>query len=195
MAQLRRWLPLAVAALVTVLLAGGFGVAANQVATPRAQPPPQLKTVSTAALTRLGISLGAASQPPYCGVAEAAVGQGWLRSGSAGCAISRDAAESTARRGGTAQVVESVLATVTSTRVPAIGHDHLAWLVVVQQSFGACQQNGGWSVCVGGGRGGIGWNQLALVDAHGAGLFSVLRLSPVVGRPQQVFPPGAMLGG
>jgi hypothetical protein len=192
-AHCRRWLPLAVAALATALLAGGFGLAANQLAAPRSQPAPHLKTVSTAALTRLGLSLSAPSLPPYCRVTEAAAGQGWLRAGSAGCAISRDAAESAARRGGSPRVVESVLASVTSTRTATIGHHHLAWLVVVQQSLGACQQNGGWSICVGGARG-FGWNQLALVDAHDGGLFSTLRLSPMGGRPQTV-PAGGLLGG
>lgn len=195
MANLRRWLPLAVAALATVLLAMGVGLAASQLATPRTQPPPQLKTVPPTTLARLGISLAAASQPPYCGLADSAVGHGWLRSGSAGCAIGREAAESTARQGGAARVVESLLAFVTSTRAAAIGRDHLAWLVVVQQTLGACQQSGGWSLCVGTGRGGFGWNQLAVVDAHSGGLLGVLRLSPLVGRPQPVLPSGALLGG
>lgn len=194
MAHWRRWLPLAAAALATVLLAGGFGLAANQLATPRRHAAPQLTTVPASALTRLGLSLEAPSLPPYCSVTDAAVSQGWMQAGSAGCAISRDAAESAARRGGGARVVESVLASVTSTRTAAIGHDHLAWLVVIQQSLGACQQNGSWSICVGGSRG-FGWNQLALVDAHGGGLFSTVRLSPMGARPPQTVPRGSVLGG
>ncbi|HXM57618.1 MAG TPA: hypothetical protein VOB72_19630 [Candidatus Dormibacteraeota bacterium] len=193
MAHLRRWLPLAVATLATALLAAGTGVAANQFAAPRPQPAPQLKTVPAAALSRLGISLSAASQPPYCGVAGAAMGRGWLRQGSAGCAIDRDTAESAARRGSSARVVESLLAFVTSTRNTAIGRDRLGWLVVVQQSAIPCQQSG-WG-CLGAVRG-FGWSQLAIVDAHGGGLLGTLRLSPIGGgRPPQMLPPSAMLGG
>ena len=193
-AHWRRWLPLAVAALATALLAGGFGLAANRLATPRPQPVPQLATVSPATLARLGLRLTAPSLPAYCGVADAAVSQGWLRSGSAGCAISREAAESAARQGGNARVVESVLTSVTSSRTSAIGRDRLAWLVVIQQSLGACQQNGGWSICVGGPRG-FGWNQLGVVDAHGAGLLGTLRLSPMGGRPPPTAQTGGLLGG
>lgn len=193
MAHLRRWLPLAVAAAATALLAAGTGVAANQFAAPRAQPPPQLKTVPSATLTRLGVTLSAASQPPYCGMAGAAMGRGWLRQGSAGCAIDQDTAESAARRGGSARVVESLLAFVTSTRNPAIGRDHLAWLVVVQQTASPCQQNG-WG-CPGAARA-FGWSQLVVVDAHGGGLVSTLRLTPMGGvRPPQMLPISTMLGG
>jgi hypothetical protein len=192
-AHLRRWLPLAVAAVATALLAAGVGVAANQFAAPRSQPAPQLKTVPATALTRLGISLSAASQPPYCGVADAAMGRGWLRQGSAGCAIDRDSAESSARRGGSARVVESVLAFVTSSRNTAIGRDRLAWLVVVQQAVMPCQQSG-W-VCLGPART-FGWSQLVVVDAHGGGLVGTLRLSPMGGaRPPQILPPSTLLGG
>jgi hypothetical protein len=194
-AHVRRWLPFAAAVLATALLASGVGVAANRLATPRSQPVPQLKTVSPAALTRLGLSLAAAPQPAYCGVAAAAVSQGWLRPGSAGCPISRDAAESTARRPGSGRVVESVLGLVSSNRIASVGHDHLAWLVVVQQSTGACQQSGGWSLCVGAARG-FGWTQLALVDGHGAGTFSTLRLAPMGGQPPPRYPrqPATQLG-
>jgi hypothetical protein len=194
-APLRRWLPFAAAALATALLASGVGVAANRLSAPAARPAPQLKTVAPAVLDRVGISLAAASQPPYCGVADAAVNQRWLRPGSAGCAISQDAAEAMARRGGSARVLESVLALVTSTRIQGIGRDHLAWLVVVQQSIRTCQQSGGWAMCSGPARG-FAWSQIALVDAYGGGVISTLRLSPTGGRPpiQQTLPSAALLG-
>ncbi|HSR21953.1 MAG TPA: hypothetical protein VLW53_00270, partial [Candidatus Eisenbacteria bacterium] len=69
MAHWRRWLPLAVAALATALLAGGFGLAVGRLATPRPQPVPQLATVSPATFARLGLRVTAPSLPPYCGVA------------------------------------------------------------------------------------------------------------------------------
>jgi hypothetical protein len=181
-APLRRWLPFAAAALATVLLAGGFGLAASRLASPRSQPVPQLRTVSAATLARIGVTVSAPVQPAYCGIADAAVGQGWIQAGSAGCAIDQATAEASARQGGGARVVESLLAQVSSTRVAAIGHDRLTWLVVTQQSFSACQQPAtGWSICLGG-RGGFAWSQLVLVDAHSASIVNSIRLTPAV-RP------------
>jgi hypothetical protein len=193
-AHLRRWLPFAAAALSTALLAVGFGLGANRLVTPRSQPAPQLRTVSATALSRVGVTLAAPAQPPYCGLADAAAGQGWLRSGSAGCAISQTVAESAARQGGNVRVVESLLAQVTSSKDAVIGRNHLAWLVVTQQTLGACQQPAtGWSICLGG-RGGFAWNQLVLVDARSAGIVHTLRISPM-GRGTQTFPPGTRLPG
>jgi hypothetical protein len=197
-AQWRRWLPFAVATLATVLLAGGFGLAVNQFATPRHQPAPQLKTVPASTLTRLGITLAAPSQPLYCGVTGAVVSHGWLHSGAAGCAIAQSAAESAARQGGSARVVESVLAQVSSSRIAALGRDVLAWVVVTQQSLqGSCMQGvGGYQVCVGTGRTGFSWSQLVVVDAHSSGIVNQLRLNPAGGgRVKPGFPPpGAVLG-
>jgi hypothetical protein len=189
----RRWLPFAAAAVATALLAGGVGLGADRLLTPRADPAPQLHTVSQASLERLGLSLGPASQPPYCGIADAAVGQGWLRPGSAGCAIDRDVAESAAAQGSATRVLESVLATVSSTRNAVIGRNHLAWMVVLQQSPTLnCQQTGARMTCAGVTGSAFGWNQLAVVDAYGGGVLSTLRLSP--GRRQQGPAPGATLG-
>ena len=193
MAHVRRWLPFAAATLVTALLASGVGLAANRLAAPAPPPAPQLKTVTPAMLDRVGISLTPASQPAYCGVAAAAVAQGWLRQGSAGCAISQESAEAAARRGGGARVVESVLALVSSTRISGIGRDHMAWLVVVQQPVRTCQQSGGWATCLGPTRS-FSWSQIALVDAHGGGILNTLRLIPTGVRPVQPFPPGGLLG-
>ncbi|HYW26157.1 MAG TPA: hypothetical protein VE953_18450 [Terriglobales bacterium] len=178
MAQMRRWLPFAVATLATVLLAGGFGFAVDHVAAPHRQPAPQLRTVSAATLSRLGITLSAPAEPLYCGAAGAVVSHGWLSSGAAGCAISRNAAEGAARQGsGTTRVVESVLALVDSSRVSTLGHDLLAWVAVTQQTRSSCMQGlGGYQVCVGG-RGGFTSSQLVFVDAHSAQVVTQLRLT------------------
>ena len=180
MTRARRWLPVAAAAVATVVLATGFGLTASQLATPRAQNAPHLKTVSTAALSRLGISLSAHAQPVYCGLAGVAASRGWLRQGAAGCAISRDAAESAARQGRSGRVLESVLALVNSTRLSSLGRDLLAWVVVAQQPLGACRiQIAGASICAS--RGGFTWTQIVLVDAYRAGVLSRLRVSAVGG--------------
>jgi hypothetical protein len=195
---LRRWGPLAGAAVVTVLLAGGVAVMADQLVAPRVQPAPQLHTVSTATLTRLGLSLGPGGEPPYCPATDQAVQRGWLHAGAVGCPISRATAESLARRGGRARVVESLLARVTSTRPSIASHDQLTWLVVTQSS--------GVNVAVGVGAGG-GWtgtnlfafNQLVLVDAHTGTLTGLLPLSPAgPGGGRRTYPsssPGLAVGG
>jgi hypothetical protein len=196
-AQMRRWVPFAVATLATVLLAGGFGIAVDQLATPHAQAAPQLKTVPAATLSRLGLTLSAPSQPLYCGVAGAIVSHGSWNPGSGGCAISQSDGESAARQGGNARVVESVLALVSSSRVGALGHDLLAWVVVTQQTLrSSCTQGlGGYQVCVGN-RGGFAWTQLVVVDAHTGGVVNQMRLSPTGGGRVRPFPvPGTVLSG
>jgi hypothetical protein len=195
--QMRRWLPFAVATLATVLLAGGFGLAVDQLATPHAQPAPHLKTVPVATLSRLGITLAAPAQPIYCGVAGAITSHGWLSSGSGGCAISQSDAESAARQGGNARVVESVLALVSSSRISALGHDLLAWAVVTQQTLGCSPMKnvGGYQVCVSY-RGGFAWTQLVVVDAHTGGIVYQMRLSPTGGGRIRPFPvPGSVFSG
>lgn len=173
---------MAVATLATVLVAGGFGLAVDLLAAPHARPAPQLKTVPAATLSRLGITLAAPAQPLYCGVAGAVVDR-WLPTGSAGCAISQSAAESTARQGSTSRVVESVLAQVTSTRITTAVHDVLAWVVITQQSRSSnCVQGvGGYQLCVGGARSTLTWTQIVIVDAHGGGIVTQQRLSPIGG--------------
>jgi len=188
----------AVATLATVLLAGGFGLAIDQFATPHAQPAPHLKTVPAATLSRLGITLSAPAQPLYCGVAGAVVSHRWLTTGTGGCAISQRDAEAAARQGGgNLRVVESVLALVTSSRVSALGHDLLAWVVITQQSAGSlCPQGTGNSrVCVNY-RGGIAWTQLVVVNAHTGGIVNQMRLSPTGGGRIRPFPlPGTVFSG
>ena len=195
-AQMRRWLPFAVATLASVLLAGGFGLAIDRFAAPRTQPAPQLKTVPATTLTRVGIMLSAPDQPLYCGVAGAIVRHGWLSSGSGGCAISQSDADAAARQGGNnARVVESVLALVSSSRMSALGHDRLAWVVVTQQSLGCTPNVGAYHVCVSY-RGTIAWTQLVVVDAHSGGIVNQTRLSPTGGGRIRAFPvPGTVLSG
>lgn len=196
--RMRRWLPFGVATLATLLLAGGFGLGVNHIATPGAQPAPTLKTVPANTLSRLGITLSAPTQPVYCDVAGAVVSHGWLRSGAGGCPISQTAAETAARQGGNARVVESVLALVTSTRVAAVGRNLLAWVVVTQQTTTSnCVQGvGGYTFCVGSGRAGFSWSQIVIVDAHSGGVVNQQRLNPAGGgRIRPGYPPGYPLPG
>jgi hypothetical protein len=126
----RRWIAFLAGIVATLVLAAGFGLAMDRVAT-APQPTPHLKTVSTSALARLGVTLSPATQAPYCGIERAAAGRGWLHPGSAGCAIGQDAARDAAARATGGAAEESVLASVTSVRTPAL-HQHLAWVVVVR---------------------------------------------------------------
>jgi len=182
-AHLRRWLPVLAAGLATVSVAAGFGVAADELAARPGQSVPQLKTISTASLGRLGLTLSAATLPPYCGAADAAVSRGWLRPGAGACPITRDVAEAAARLSGNGHAVESVLALVTSSATSAVGHNHLTWLVVSQRSAGGCRSPvSAWSVSCGARR--FGWTQLVLVDARTAGILRAFRLA--TGAPQRV---------
>jgi hypothetical protein len=114
----------------TALVAAGFALTVDGVLA-GGQPAPQLRSVPPVTLARTGLTLGPATQPPYCGVAQQAARNGWVRDGFGGCAISQDAAERAAAPG-SSQVVESLLARVTtSDRQPAL-HDRLAWLVAVR---------------------------------------------------------------
>ncbi|HEY4025519.1 MAG TPA: hypothetical protein VGO86_03730 [Candidatus Dormibacteraeota bacterium] len=184
-------MPVGAAAIATVLLAVAFGLAANQLTTSPTRPEPHLRTVSNATLTRLGLSLSAAVQPPHCGLADGAALHGWLPAGSVGCAITQTAAEAMARQGGSGTVIESLLALVTSTRPAAIGYHHLTWLVVTQNTASYCgQSGGGFSTCLG--QRGFTRSQLVLVDGHGAGIINTLRLG-AGGRVARPISPGGML--
>lgn len=179
---LRRWAPLAGAVLLTVVLAGGVAAAADQLVAPAAQPEPHLKTVPTATLTRLGLSLAPSTRPPYCAVTDQGVERGWLHPGTMGCPISRAAAESLARRGGRSRVIESLLARVTSQSLA--GRDQLTWLVVTQFSGANVGPGGMWT---GGTR--VAFYQLVLVNAHTGILTGMLSLSPAMpARGRRSFP-------
>jgi hypothetical protein len=184
----RRWGPLFLATLATALLALAVGNAGNLVSagSPRA---PQLKTVSTTTLSRLGLSLEATAQPPYCGLTNTVPRPGWLTTPPVGCAVPRPAAEAAARSGShNVRVIEDVLALVTSAPPTLVGRDHLTWLVVIQRTGlaplygGVCpSQAGGFTACLGGWSRGSSW--LVLVDARTAGVINTLPLTAPTFRP------------
>lgn len=128
---MHRWRILLAAMAGTAMLAVGFGIAADRlvISTP---PTPHLRTVSDANLfTGYGVKLSGTTQPPYCGLEQAAARSGWLKPGAAGCAISREAAEAAAVRGGGGSVVESLLARISAPSSADV-RNRLAWLVVVR---------------------------------------------------------------
>jgi hypothetical protein len=127
---MRRWTPLLVAMLAAAVAAGGPAVASPRLAAPASGPPPTLRSVPAVTLAQSGITLAAAGQPPYCGVAVDLARVGWLRAASSGCAVGRDRAEAAARLGSPGTVVESLLARASG---PApLGRDRLVWLVVMR---------------------------------------------------------------
>jgi hypothetical protein len=142
----QRWAVLIAAVTASALFAGGLAVAVDAALT-SAGPAPRLTTVSTVTLARAGYSLARAVTPPYCGIEEAAADRRWLPAAGGGCPISRPAAEEVASGAG-ANVIEAVLARVSSTTSPSIGQDRLgawggktsayrpallAWMVVVHR--------------------------------------------------------------
>jgi len=115
-----------VAALAgSALVAVGAGVAAGRIAAPSA-PAPLLATVPAGALTRAGITVSGAGQPPYCD-AERRAG-----SGLAGCAISRGDAEASLLPAFQGTVREAALARVSGPPASGLGRDRMVWLVVVR---------------------------------------------------------------
>ncbi|HZV52831.1 MAG TPA: hypothetical protein VFD49_24095 [Candidatus Dormibacteraeota bacterium] len=135
-AALGRWSPFLVGCAVTAVLALGFGGGVSWLVASSRGPAPVLRTIPPGTLQRYGITLAAAPQPPYCGLAENGPVSRWLREGLAGCAISRSAAEAAATRGASGTIQESVLARVTANGTLRIGKDRLAWLVVLRGGFG-----------------------------------------------------------
>jgi len=95
---------------------------------------PQLRTVSSATLSRAGYTLAPASVPPYCGAVQSASVPGWVSGSLGGCAISAGQAEAAAFPGGGRTVVETLLARVTADGESQVGRDRQAWLVVVRYS-------------------------------------------------------------
>lgn len=190
---MRRWSALVAATMATLLLSGGVAFAADRLASPGSSPAPQLKTIPSATVARLGISLSPATLPPYCGgLEQTAVDRGWVRPGSAGCTISRDVAERAARAGSRITVVESLLARVSGTRPSSgIGKDQLTWLVVVQSSFGVTcaqpQPQGAASACF---RRGGNITQLVLVDAFSGSVITTMNVNQLarVGQPARPLP-------
>jgi hypothetical protein len=130
---MRRWLVFLAALAGSALLAAGLAVAVDR-ATAASGQAPQLRTVPASSLAASGITLGAATVPPYCGLEQAAAQGGWMPSGAGGCPIGRSAAEAIVTRGGSARVLESLLARASAAGRTSIGQDHLVWLVVVRSS-------------------------------------------------------------
>lgn len=182
---MRRWSAPIAATIATLLLAGGVAVVGDRLASPASAPAPRLKTIPAATINRLGLTLSAATQPPYCsGFEQTAVDRGWLHPGTAGCAISRDVAERAARQGGRVTVVESLLARVSSTLPSVVGTNQLTWLVVVQSvrgNIGCLQSPGG---CF---RATFTNNQLVLIDALSSAVVTTMNLNFAVrGLPRPV---------
>jgi hypothetical protein len=116
----------------TALLAAGVGVEITHLAA-SSPPAPRLRTVSPGTLSQAGITLAAASQPPYCDLEQGAVQRVQTGSGWAGCAISRQDAAAAALQGTRGTAKEAVLARVSGSGT--VGRDRLAWLVVVQSQL------------------------------------------------------------
>jgi hypothetical protein len=131
-----RWARFGVAALATVVLATGFGLAAELLSGQAAGSPLRLKSVSAAQLDQLGIKLVATSPPPYCALSDAVDDHGWARGGLGGCPISRQVAEKAAGTGVNVTIVESALARATMPQNESVGQDHLVWVVVVRGGYG-----------------------------------------------------------
>lgn len=128
---MHRWRILLAAMAGTAMLAVGFGIAADRLVI-SAPPTPHLRSISDANLfAGYGVKLSGTTQPPYCGLEQAVARSGWLKPGAAGCAISREAAESAAVRGSGGPVVESLLARISAPSSADV-HNRLAWLVVVR---------------------------------------------------------------
>jgi hypothetical protein len=181
----RRWAPLVVASALTALVAIGVGVGSDQLVTRRSDlPQPRLSTVPASILARLGLTLSATAQPPYCGLTDTEVRHGWLQPGWVGCVISRSSAEAAARQGSQARVVEVLLARVTALRPSPIGRNRLTWLVVLQGLPGTqfrywpCPLQVGASMACPVGR--LTSSRPVLVDASSSGVVNSLSLSPVV---------------
>ncbi len=143
-----------VALVVAACLAGGTAVASDRLFSPQAAPPPELKGVSAATLSQMGILLNSARSPLYCGAVSAALEHGVQPPGRTGCPVSRVAAEATFKEAfpgwagsglgvsalapasspsGTVQ--DAALVRASAPRQPLIGADRLVWLFVVQGAF------------------------------------------------------------
>src|ERR1700736_775459 len=107
---MRRWLPVLVGSLAVMALAGGTALGVHRPIQPVSGPPPQLKTVPTSTLSRLGVTLAPAQTPPYCRLVSAAAERGLTVSSHSGCPIGRAAAEAAARSAASAPAPEAVFA-------------------------------------------------------------------------------------
>jgi hypothetical protein len=126
----RRWTAFLAALAGTLFVATGFGYAADRLVSGSAAP--RLTSVPASTLAGYGISLAPAAAPPYCGPLQA-WGQAPLLQ-PAGCPMSRQSAEAAAVQAAGSQVVEALLARVTTTARAGGLSGHLAWVVVVRGS-------------------------------------------------------------
>lgn len=130
----RRWAPFLVALGSSAALAVGVGVATTRLVA-GAEAAPRLRTVPPRTLSAAGISVAAASQPPYCDVERSAAQRGWTSAGLAGCAIAQSDAEAALLPVFQGHVTEAVLARATGPATSDIGSDRLVWVVVVRSSL------------------------------------------------------------
>src|SRR5438874_12802279 len=119
----RRWLVFAAALAGSVLLALGAGVAASRLGA-GAAPAPVLSTVPPGVFARAGITVQGAGQPPYCD-AERGAARGRVSIGVAGCAISREDAESALLPAFRGTVAEAALARVSGPPASGLGKDRM----------------------------------------------------------------------
>jgi hypothetical protein len=180
----RRWTAFLVALGASAVLAVGVGVATSLLVA-GAQEPPRLRTVPARTLPQAGISLAAASQPPYCDVERTAAQRGWTSAGVAGCAIGRTRAEAALLPVFQGHVTEAVLARVTGPATSDIGRDRLVWMVVVQSSLLVLPTNAcgppvaSGPACAAGRMGPVSSQAVVFVDATSG---QVLTTVPVPGQ-------------
>jgi hypothetical protein len=180
----RRWTAFLVALGASAVLAFGVGVATSLLVA-GAQEPPRLRTVPARTLPQAGISVAAASQPPYCDVERTAAQRGWTSAGMAGCAIGRAQAQTALLPVFQGHVTEAVLARVTGPATSDIGRDRLVWLVVVQSSLLVLPTNAcgppvaSGPACAAGRMGPVSSQAVVFVDATSG---QVLTTVPVPGQ-------------
>jgi hypothetical protein len=181
----RRWAAFAAAVAASAVLAVGFGLWVSHLAaaTPAA---PQLRTVPARTLPNAGISVAAASQPPYCDLERTAAERGWTSAGVAGCAITRPEAQAALLPIFQGNVTEAVLARVTGPVGSEVGQDRLVWLMVVRSNLlvlpaTACgPPRASGPACAAGRMGPVSTQAIVIVDGTSG---NVITTVPVPGQP------------
>jgi hypothetical protein len=126
----RRWRPLVTAMAVTAVLSGLAGIQANRLVRPQPENPPRLQGISGTSLGKLGLTLGAPVQSPFC---ELPV----RPPKTTGCSVSRQQAE---RAIGQASVTDAALASVRVLTASRASYHPLVWVMVVRPAGAAAQQ-------------------------------------------------------
>jgi hypothetical protein len=171
----RRWAPFLVALGVSAVLAAGVGVAASRLVA-RAREAPRLRTVAARTLPEAGITVVAASQPPYCDVERGAADHGWTSDGMAGCAIGQTEAEAALLPVFQGHVIEAVLARVTGPATSDVGRDRLVWMLVVQSSLLVLPNDSGRV-------GSVSTRAVVLVDARSGQVLMTVPAPSSLARP------------